>query len=92
MDKTFVRTTVCTPLIGGGGGGGGYSLFWPIRGCVARLGGSPRSQILSRSVGTGRREPWERGWDRVWILTSLSRETAYIISSESVLNRINNFV
>ena len=22
----------------------------------------PRSQVLSRSVGTGRREPWERGW------------------------------
>ena len=90
MDKTFVRTTVCRPFIGGGGGG--VLPFLAYTGMCRSIGGSPGSQILSRSVGTGRREPWERRWDRVWILASLSRETAYIISSESVLNRINNFV
>ena len=80
MDKTFVRTTVCRPFIGGGG-----TPFLAYTGICRATRGSPRSQILSRSVGAGRREPWERGWGRVWILTSLSRETAYIISSESVL-------
>ena len=74
------------------GWGWGVLPFLAYTGMCRSIGGSPRSQILSRSVGTGRIEPWERGWDRVWILTSLSRETAYIISSESVLNRINNFV
>ena len=62
MGKTFVRTTVCRPFIGGGGGG--YSLFWPIRGCVARLGGhlvprfshAPQKRVgknPGNEVGTG---------------------------------------
>ena len=85
MDKTFVRTTVCRPFIWGGGGG--YSLSWPIRGCVARLGGHlvPRFSLA----------PWERVGENTGTEAGTgfgSRETAYIISSESVLHRVNNFV
>ena len=47
--------------------------FCPSRGFILNLEGmQPRSQVLSptrlslsRSVGTGRREPWERVW-RGW--------------------------
>ena len=34
--------------------------FWPKLSSICLLQ-QPRSQVLSRSVGTGRREPWERG-------------------------------
>ena len=88
MDKNFVRTTVCRPFVRGGG----VVLPFLAYTGMCRWMGSPRSQALSRSVETGGREPWERGWNRVWFLTSLCLETAYIISSESVLNRKNNFV
>ena len=55
----FIFTLVHIVLWGGGGGGGeGTTLYKPYTYATSFPGSL---SYPSRSVGTGRREPWERG-------------------------------